>query len=918
MNISRRLFKITALVSLIVNGLVPIPFLSFADDIKKVEERKEDGLMGMWKFDEGKGTTLADSSGKENNGVFHGNVIWAKGISGGALEFKNEGTWVAIPSSDSLNLKRLTMSAWVYPESVGGIMSFSTGSGWTDERAVMHFYNDGTMNPKFIISDGKNYINFPAKTLLQLKKWTHIAVSFDGSTICIYLNGKLDASLKNETILPDTKNVLFKIGCVEGLAPNFFNGKIDEVSVYNRALTAEEVKILFEKYKDVVKEEPPANVPANVDDKARAELLENWTGGKSAELTSLLKAGNSAGFDLTLLQHMRTRQTPRFFFTPKEIPDRVAWIKAHLPEGMSGVMDHADAVLRRQFPRDDSLAAPYDVQLKEGFSWLSRGNGNQQTWHALNRHRFWVELAIAYRATGELRYADELKRQIVSWCQQHPYPPLDDSGKWPATWFLLDTAIRGDTWVWTYFLMFDTEAWTPEINTLFLHRLWLHERFLAPLTNRRGGINNWMVMQAQGMLNIAVMFPEFKESPKWEAHALESIVNSLNTQFRPDGGHIEQSPSYHIGCVQYFLEPLYLAKINGCSSAKEPIKKLYQAAEAFYQLLHPDGTTPALSDSDMVRDEGQLMAASVALQEPKWANLDYVTPHVVWLFGPMDNPKKGSEARPEAVALKDSGYYIMRSGNGQKDCQLIFDCGPKGAWHGHYDLLNFELFGFGKPLICDLGRHSYDDAKTREWQTSTPAHNTISVDGLNHAVYEKDHDPAFQVDAWEVQKDHVLVSAHHQGYSSLEGKPVVGRTIWYDRKNTFIVLDWGTSETIHDYTVSFTFPGRDVSPITDGKIRSQHAEGNVLVCNLPLPNQTTAREERFWSPTYGQKEPAIRYTVSEKGKQLLVCHVIYIFDGKQPPPVTSAWESTPVIGQTVRIRLQLGDSRRIIRLEPKW
>ena len=76
-------------------------------------------------------------------------------------------------------------------------------------------------------------------------------------------------------------------------------------------------------------------------------------------------------------------------------------------------------------------------------------------------------------------------------------------------------------------LLCDCQLWTPEINTLFLHRLWLHGKFLALLTppdgrysNYLGLASNWTIMQAQGMLDIALLFPEFKQSPAWEAHAL--------------------------------------------------------------------------------------------------------------------------------------------------------------------------------------------------------------------------------------------------------------------------------------------------------------------------------------------------------------------------------------------------------------
>ena len=150
------------------------------------------------------------------------------------------------------------------------------------------------------------------------------------------------------------------------------------------------------------------------------------------------------------------------------------------------------------------------------------------------------------------------------------------------------------------------------------------------------------------------------------------------------------------------------------------------------------------------------------------------------------------------------------------------------------------------------------------------------------------------------------------------GGPVVGRTLWYDRKNTYLVLDWGTGQEDREFTVSFNFPGRDAGSVADGQICSRRAAGNVLVVTLPVPGQKIASQERFWSPKYGQKEPAVRYTVSQKGKPAVFGHVIRTFDGHEPPPFAAAWEVPPVPEKAVRIRLRQDGQERIVALSPVW
>ena len=80
--------------------------------------------------------------------------------------------------------------------------------------------------------------------------------------------------------------------------------------------------------------------------------------------------------------------------------------------------------------------------------------------------------------------------------------------------------------------------------------------------------------------------------------------------------------------------------------------------------------------------------------------------------------------RGNTYSMPHSGYYVMRSGSDANARQVIFDAGPTGGSHGHFDLLNFELFGYGTPLISDPGLYTYDTCARRNWAISTPAHNT--------------------------------------------------------------------------------------------------------------------------------------------------------------------------------------------------
>jgi hypothetical protein len=592
-------------------------------------------------------------------------------------------------------------------------------------------------------------------------------------------------------------------------------------------------------------------------------------------------------------------------------------ILRQLPDRVDDVMRHADAILTHRFPMSDAgWWPPYNVQLPAAFSWYTPPAGSDPEFvHGLNRHRYWVTLAMAYRFTNDRRYADELIGQIVSWSEQSPR--LEHHADWRKTtprWHLLDAAIRADTWPWVLHLMLDSEAWTPEINTLFLHRLWMHAELVDPEIPDKLG-NNWVIMMAQGVLNIAMLFPEFRQSAAWEKHAAFHLERCMNQQFYDDGGHDEQSPGYHEGCIVWILEPLYLAKLNGRDWPRPMWAKMRGVCECLFQLLHPDGEFPALSDSGRGKSLALLEAAQI-LEEPQWAKFN-PRPNVreAWLLGRTNVASSESlQPRPAAVAFPKVGYYVMRSGDDPRARQMVFDCGPHGNWHGHFDLLGFEHFGVGRVLITDPGVPIYADTPERAWQRGAAAHNTISIDGQDYIPMEGPDHPGLKVTAWEVAEDHVLVAGYHRGYESLTGAPLVGRCVWYDRADTFVIVDWGHATSPHDYTVSFTFPTTNVSDLRSGAIRTLHGGGDVLVQSLPTPGQGEVRmirEERPWTVLYGVQKPGIRFATTRHANEAVFVTIVRTYESDDAPPLDA---TVDLSGPRLDVSLNHKGARTRVRL----
>jgi hypothetical protein len=183
-----------------------------------------------------------------NNGTLVGGVTFGPGVSGPAFSF-NGSNYVSVPTSPSLNpTSQVSLEAWVNPGSTNTSEAGIAGT-WDDVSGNNRTYFLWLLNgvPNFYVSHtGTDYPSAVAATPLQPGHWYHLVGTFDGTNIRIYVNG----SLAGTTFSPGsihTNSQPFYIGRTDtGGATNFFNGQIDEVAVFNRALSPAEIQWIYQ------------------------------------------------------------------------------------------------------------------------------------------------------------------------------------------------------------------------------------------------------------------------------------------------------------------------------------------------------------------------------------------------------------------------------------------------------------------------------------------------------------------------------------------------------------------------------------------------------------------------------------------------------------------------------------------------
>ncbi len=209
----------------------------------------------VWHFDEGTGDKTEDETAGLV-GEFNGNVKWAEGISGSAVEMAGKvgkADFIEVAHSDEVDMdEEITMMAWIYPAELpaGGqenkftiffkntyYLQIEPGDG----KLAYYFYD--TDNPGYHISDGK----------VKAKEWSHVALAWDGAEARFYINGETDGNVIAQEgpgrSMPD-RSLKFG-GENNGCCPRFFQGRMDELMLANYALSETDIQKIISDTLDV-------------------------------------------------------------------------------------------------------------------------------------------------------------------------------------------------------------------------------------------------------------------------------------------------------------------------------------------------------------------------------------------------------------------------------------------------------------------------------------------------------------------------------------------------------------------------------------------------------------------------------------------------------------------------------------------
>ena len=329
------------------------------------------GLVASYGFNEAasKGLKFGDFSGKKNGATGHG-VRRVRGKFGKGLYFNGKSSWLTVPDHASLDLsRRMTLEAWVKPQAGSGKRTIlaKLGRGSTAYALNSATHGGGAGGDAGI--GGRKSVRAPDD--LPLGKWTHIALTYDGSSLRLYFNGAEIGATAAQGKISQAGGPL-RIGG-NFIGGGWFKGVIDEVRVYNRPLAISEIQGDMRRSAGPRPATAPAPAPApgtpgpfsfgivstrgigHIDDArrlgARITRIEFQIGADTSSMEEFVGRAASDGVEVILLAGFEGRIP-----STQEAQSLGAWAKRFGPGGTfwNGRSDGAYAVRYIEFGNETS------------------------------------------------------------------------------------------------------------------------------------------------------------------------------------------------------------------------------------------------------------------------------------------------------------------------------------------------------------------------------------------------------------------------------------------------------------------------------------------------------------------------------------------------------------------------------------
>ena len=331
--------------------------------------------------------------------------------------------------------------------------------------------------------------------------------------------------------------------------------------------------------------------------------------------------------------------------------------------------------------------------------------------HYFNFVKYELDL---YLDKGKFKDQNILK-VIDDWIRNNP-PSLGDG------WHSYTTSLRIRNWTW-FFIFFPEFLNKKRINSLWDQILWLDSH-----PEECHGGNHW-IENLSSLIFGALQF-ESKTSDKLFLKSLRKLKDELDKQILQDGGHEERSASYHILILERLVELGFFIQIHKYSRPVWLASAISKMSTWLEKVILENGSVPRFNDSSIdfcELPEDILLFAKSYLNQKNFG-LTGRKKFLISLINKDKNKANIEFVRKKSEDLPNTGWTILRPGDGW---ELVFKngvpCPNHLPAHVHSDLLSFDLFRNGIPIIAETGTSTYENNRFRKYERSGMAHNLVQL-----------------------------------------------------------------------------------------------------------------------------------------------------------------------------------------------
>ena len=452
------------------------------------------------------------------------------------------------------------------------------------------------------------------------------------------------------------------------------------------------------------------------------------------------------------------------------------------------------------------------LKFNENIDWDLKNNTYRLLCFRLNSFKYLLSLSDAFHQTSNQVYIDKGFYFIDDWLRKN------------------QSRIQGDKWN-PYVIAERLMNWIGFISNYCDNEKELREyakHIAAQAYELKNSIEfqlgaNHLLSEARALMYAG----KFLSDVKLYDFGKKILLEEMQEQFLPDGGHYERSVSYHVEALQQGFEASMLMKEFDDKDEELLSKSLYYPFVFLNSMIMSNGKIPLVNDAALdypFLATDFLSVANILGWKPK--NTNYGDYSIRWNLA----ENKMVEELEEKTLFPDTGFYCSSFTSKGHKFSIFFDFGDNGPdynlGHTHADALNILITVDEKSLLVDSGVFSYMPGMQRDYCRSTAAHNTIEIDGKSNAeiwgafrVAKRGHTRLLEyVDA----EDNVVISASYDGYSKILGRQMIhNRKVCIDKKECIIEIfdSFETKTNIYTGNINYHIgPMSDVRKISNNII----------------------------------------------------------------------------------------------------